>query len=155
MTHRASISEALALIFGGISKLKERFPFKAFTIDGRLVGDIGEVIAELEYDITLYEVQTPTHDGITSDGRKVQVKATFKKHLTMTSVPELYLGLQLLQDGSHVEIYNGPGSLIAQQFSHRAGLGEKQLSFPVATLRKISKTVSDEQRVDHRLTSNK
>ncbi len=150
MTHRAAISEALALIFSGIAKLNARFPDKAFTIDGRLVGDIGEIVALLEYDIELYPVQTLAHDGITSDGRKVQVKATFKEHLSMTTVPELYLGIQLSPDGSHVEIYNGPGSLIAQKFSHRAGLGEKQLSFPITALQELSKTVLATQRVRRR-----
>jgi len=149
MTHRAAINEALRFIFSGIAKLKGRFPSKAFTIDGRLVGDIGEVIAALEYDVTLHEVQTAAHDGVTSDGRKVQVKSTFKKHLTMTAVPELYLGMQLKQDGSHIEIYNGPGILIAQKFAHRTGLGDKQLSFSIDALRELSKKVPDEQRIRH------
>ncbi len=55
---RQNITAALALIFSGIEKLKGDFPGRAFTIDGRLVGDIGEVIAELEYDLTLHEVAT-------------------------------------------------------------------------------------------------
>ena len=150
MNHRASIDEALVLIFAGISKLKDRFPSKAFTIDGRLVGDIGEVIAALEYDLTLFEVQTTAHDGVTSDGRKVQVKATFKSHLTMTSVPDLYLGMQLLQDGSYIEIYNGPGSFIAEKFAHRAGIGERQLSFSIATLKELSNGVPNGKRVQRR-----
>jgi len=32
-------------------------------VDGRLVGDIGEMIAELEYDLTLDEVSAPNHDA--------------------------------------------------------------------------------------------
>ena len=47
---RESITEGLALIFKGIDRLREAFPNRAFTIDGRLVGDVGEVIAALEYD---------------------------------------------------------------------------------------------------------
>ena len=53
------IKEGLTLIFQGIKRLHEAFPSRAFTIDGRLVGDIGEVIAELEYDLTLDEVSVP------------------------------------------------------------------------------------------------
>jgi hypothetical protein len=150
MNHRTSITEALALIFEGIAKLKVQFPEKAFTIDGRLVGDIGEVIAALEYDVKLYEVQTPAHDGETSDGRKVQVKVTFKDKLTMTAVPELYLGLKLTEDGGHREVYNGPGQLIADRFAHRSGLGEKQLSFPISVLEDLSENVPNYQRVQRR-----
>ena len=71
------------------------FPDKAFTIDGRLVEDIGEVIATLEYDIELYEVQRAIHDGETSEGKKVQIKATFKNSLTFKTLPEYYLGFKL------------------------------------------------------------
>jgi len=151
MPHRQSIKEALTLIFRGIGILKSQFPTKAFTIDGRLVGDIGEIITSLEYDLTLYKAQAATHDGETSDGRKVQVKATFKDKLTMTAIPELYLGLQLSEDGTYREIFNGPGSVIAKQFSHRKGLGKKQLSFSVATLAQLSKTVDSRQRVQKRV----
>lgn len=76
----------------------------AFTIDGRLVGDIGEVIAALEYDVTLFETSQPDHDGVTSDGRRVQVKATFQEKLTFKTVPEYYLGFKLSPDGRHEEI---------------------------------------------------
>ena len=86
-SRRDTIKEALALIFDGISRLTDEFPNRAFTIDGRLVGDIGEVIAALEYDIVLDEVGQPNHDGTTSDGRRVQVKATFKDHLTFKVNP--------------------------------------------------------------------
>ncbi len=82
---RQNITAALALIFSGIEKLKGDFPGRAFTIDGRLVGDIGEVIAELEYDLTLHEVSQPTYDAITADNRNVQIKATFKDSLTFRS----------------------------------------------------------------------
>lgn len=50
------IKSALELIFQAIGQLKREFPSKEFTIDGTLVGDIGEVIATLEYDIKLYDV---------------------------------------------------------------------------------------------------
>lgn len=150
MTHRANITEALALIFQGIEKLKKAFPSKAFTIDGRLVGDIGEVLATSEFDVELYEVQTPAHDGETSDGKKVQIKATFKDSLTMTSVPELYLGFKLSPSGDHAVVYNGPGSLIAAKFVHRAGIGEKQLSFSVKALRELGAEVPEDQRVGRR-----
>jgi len=79
---RAAISEGLRLIFQGIERLKESFPNRAFTIDGRLVGDVGEVIAALEYDVILHEVSRATHDATTPDGRNVQIKATFKESLT-------------------------------------------------------------------------
>jgi hypothetical protein len=58
---RVAIAESLHLIFQGIKRLEEAFPNRAFTIDGRLVGDIGEVISALEYDLVLHEISQPTH----------------------------------------------------------------------------------------------
>jgi len=79
MPSRQTIAEALALIFDGIARLKKAFPNRAFTIDGRLVGDIGDIIAALEYDVVLHDVSQPDHDAVTPDGRSVQIKATFER----------------------------------------------------------------------------
>ena len=150
MTEKTVITDALRLIFEGISRLRVAFPRKEFTIDGRLVGDIGEVIAALEYDIHLYDVLQAGHDGYTSDGRRVQVKATFKESLTFSSIPDYYLGFKLHKDGRHEEIYNGPGSLIYERYSHRKGIGKTLLSFPISELRQLSATVRPEHRIPKR-----
>jgi hypothetical protein len=68
MDKKVAITKALRHIFNGIKQLTIAFPGKAFTIDGRLVGDIGEVIAALDYNIKLYTAQKAHHDGETSDG---------------------------------------------------------------------------------------
>lgn len=150
MEERSSLAEALKLIFQGISQLKRAFPKKEFTIDGRLVGDIGEMIAALEYDIELFNVLHKGYDGQTSDGRLVQVKATFKDSLTFKLVPEYYLGLKLYEDGKHEEIYNGPGKVIYDKYRHRSGIGKELLSFPNADLKQLSATVSGSDRIPKR-----
>jgi hypothetical protein len=150
MTKNSAISDALALIFRAISQLRKAFPGKSFTIDGRLVGDIGEVIAALEYDIQLYDVLQAGHDGHTTDGKRVQVKATFKESLTFGTVPDYYLGFKLYEDGRHQEIYNGPGRLIYERYSHRKGIGKVLLSFPLGELHKLSARVKSEDRIPKR-----
>lgn len=149
---RSEISASLELIFSGIKRLADAFPARAFTIDGRLVGDIGEVLGALEYDLELDEVSRPTHDATTPDGRNVQIKATFKEQLTMRSVPDFYLGFRLDQNGDFEEIYNGPGKLIAGRYSHRKGIGKQLLSFPVSELKKLSSTIPANQRIPKRAT---
>ncbi|HEY1613560.1 MAG TPA: hypothetical protein VGF97_07720 [Rhizomicrobium sp.] len=47
-----------------------------FTLDGKLVGDLAEVIAAELYGLALCECRTPGVDGYAADGRSVQVKAT-------------------------------------------------------------------------------
>jgi len=144
---------ALENIFKGIDQLSSAFPARKFTIDGRLVGDIGEILAELVYDIKLDDVSQPHHDATTTDGKRVQVKATFKKSLTFKTTPELYLGIRINQDGTFEEIFNGPGRLIHNEFSERKGLGEKLLSFPLTRMRLLSEKVADCDRVQRRIKS--
>lgn len=150
MPKKQAIREALALIFAGIRKLSETFTERAFTIDGRLVGDLGEVIATLEYEVKLHDVIRPDHDADTSDGRQVQIKATFKNALTFRVTPEYYLGFKLYENGEYEEVYNGPGHLIFNRYKHRKGIGQTLLSFPVSELRAISSTIPEEQRIPRR-----
>lgn len=149
MSHEA-INSALKLIFLGITQLKDAFPSRAFTIDGRLVGDIGEVIAEIEYDLVLDKISRRGYDATTVDGRRVQIKATFKDHLTFRTVPDYYLGFKLNDDGTYEEIFNGPGSLIHERYEHRSGIGENLLSFPLSVMRELSATVPPDQRIRKR-----
>ena len=150
---RQNITSALALIFNGIDQLKQAFPGREFTIDGRLVGDIGEVIAELEYELTLHPVSQPVHDATTSDYRNVQIKATFKESLTFRKVPDYYLGFKLFSDGRHEEVFNGPGKVIFDRYVRRANIGRDLLSFPIKELRRLSADVPEAQRIPKRVGS--
>jgi len=147
-----SIKNALDKIFAGIEELKKVFKDdgKSFTIDGRLVGDIGEVLVARDYDVTLYKEQKETHDGYTSLGQLVQIKATFKKKLTFKKTPEYYLGVLLKEDGTYEEIYNGPGKYIEERYSHRAGLGFKTLPFPISVLQEIFATIPQSEKIPKR-----
>ena len=145
-----TIKEALTLIFQGIERLHEAFPSRAFTIDGRLVGDIGEVIAELEYDLALDEVSVRDHDAQMRNGRRVQIKATFKNSLTFKTCPDYYLGFKLYRDGGFEEVFNGPGIIILDKFSHRKDIGKELLSFSIKGLRALSDQVDVADRVPRR-----
>ena len=148
------VGDALSLIFAGIERLQSCCKDgRRFTIDGRLVGDVGELIAARDFDIRLDATSRALHDGClgSDENRLVQVKATFKDHLSFGREPMLYLGLKLHADGSYDVIFNGPGSVIAEAYRHRQGIGQTLLGFPVASLRELSKSVSDFGRVPRRV----
>jgi len=90
------------------------------------------------------------HDGTTSDGRKVQVKATFKDKLTFRTVPDYYLGLQLYRDGRHEVVFNGPGHIIGEVLRLRRGFGNTLISVSTSRLRKLSATVAEVDRIKRR-----
>ncbi|WP_448041104.1 DUF6998 domain-containing protein [Bradyrhizobium liaoningense] len=144
------IKEALGHIFQGIGMLQAEFSHRRFTIDGRLVGDIGEIIAAAEFDIELDDVSRAVHDGRTPDGRGVQIKATFQDHLTFKTTPDLYLGFKLFRDGTHEVIFNGPGRIIFDHYAARVGIGEKLLRFPNSVLRRLSADIPNALRVPKR-----
>jgi len=115
-----------------------------------LVGDVGEVIAALEYDLVLHDISRPIHDATTADGRNVQIKVTFQDKLTFKTVPDYYLGFRLYPDGRHEEIFNGPGKIIYDRYSKRKGIGVVLLRFPVDELRRLSEKVSATERIPKR-----
>ena len=145
------IKKALFLIFTGIKLLKTKYPNREFTIDGRLVGDIGEILAAENYDIELDLKSQPKHDGTMIDGKRVQIKATFKDKLTIKEIPDYYLGFKINKDGTFEEIYNGPAKKIIEKFSTRSGFGNKLINLPNSILKKLSSEIEEKDRIKRKL----
>jgi hypothetical protein len=149
---RSNLQRGLRLIFEGIEYLRNSCGnSRQFTIDGRLVGDIGEIVAAREFEIILDERSRDDYDAKTLGGSDVQIQATFQNDLTFKKSGGLYLGLKLSPDGSHEVVFNGPARFIAEEYAHRKGLGEKLLSFPVARLREIAKKVPQSEKISERI----
>lgn len=146
------IEEALKGLFSAVSMLQEAYPGKPFTPDGRLVGDIGEVVASLAYDLTLNEGLTKHHDAVTRDGRNVQIKTTFGTSLTFPvhHVPDYYLGIRMNRDGTFEEIYNGPGHLIQAVLSGRKATKTGLHGALMPMLKRINQTVTEVDRIPKR-----
>ena len=56
--------------------LEQIFPGRKFTLDGHLVGSIGEVVAAYIFDLDLNPASTLGHDARSQDGRNVEIKLT-------------------------------------------------------------------------------
>jgi len=149
---KITVPEAVAEMLAIVKRLCEAYPHKKFTLDGRLVGDIGEVLVEDTYDVQLFRDMKKHHDAECSDGRLVQIKATMKKSLTFPAdhIPDYYLGVQLGPDGQLTEIFNGPGAIAWKAVKDRATPKTNLHSVSVATLRKLQAEVSKEDRIPPR-----
>jgi|SRR5690554_314487 len=138
-------------LHGSVSALKELFPSKknGFTLDGRLVGDIGEVVAEELFQIELHHSLKKHYDAITTYDPKlnVQIKTTFKESLTYNHNPDYYIGIKLYENGEFEVIYNGPGKYIREEYKHRKGIGEQLLSFPIKKLKEICSKIEESERI--------
>lgn len=93
-----------------IGELETIFEGRPFTMDGHLLGSIGEVMSTYYYGIQLYPPSAPTHDGVAPDGREVQVKITQQDRIAIKEEPDFLIVLHLeRKNGEITEIYNGPG----------------------------------------------
>lgn len=77
-----------------------------------MVGSLGEVIAAHHYDLVLEKPSVEGYDAVDALGRKVQIKATQGDSVALRSEPEWLIVIKLLEDGTHEEIYNGPGKIV-------------------------------------------
>src|SRR5690606_11570777 len=134
MQPSSHIASAIQKISEAISELQQAYPERKFTMDGRLVGDFGAILAKLLYDIELDDVQRDQHDAIhrSDPPREVQIKATFANMIAFRNIPHYCIALKIYPNGTCEEIYNGPGNLIEEKLRHRAGFGKKQLALSLS-----------------------
>ena len=129
-----------------VACMQRDYPKKKFTLDGRLVGDIGEILAEQIYDLELLEGQHPVHDAKSND-RLIQIKTTMKDKLNFGDVPDYYLGLKVDKDGNVEEIFNGPGSVIWDHIKHRKRPKNYMYSIGLSTLTRLNKQVPGSSKI--------
>ena len=103
------LSDKIKELYKITNELESSYPGRKFTIDGHLVGSIGEVIVAEHYGLTLLPNSTKTHDAVSKDGRLIQIKATQVQGISISSEPDYLIAIKLFSDGSWEEIYNGPG----------------------------------------------
>lgn len=106
------LSDKIKELYEITSELESKYPGRKFTIDGHLVGSIGEVIVAEHYGLTLLPNSTKTHDAVSKETKYVQIKATQVKGIAISSEPDYLITIKLLPDGSWEEVYNGPGKLV-------------------------------------------
>ncbi len=150
MEIHSAVQELLVIV----DALHRRYPKKKFTLDGRLVGDLGEILVEQDYELELFDGLEKHHDAITThDRRKVQIKTTMKKSLTFPCdhTPDFYLGIKVFSDGTYEEIFNGTGEIARRGIKNRKPSKTNLHSISLSALRALNKEVPEELRVQRRL----
>lgn len=141
-------------LFEAMEDLQKNYPNKQFTLDGKLVGDIGEILVQENYNVKLYSKQEKQYDGYDSENRKIQIKATFKDALTFPcdkkDVPDYYIGLKINRDGSFEEVYNGKGSDVWKLVENRKKTKNSTFRISLTALRKINVKVDPFDKIERR-----
>jgi len=147
-----TIPEAVRKLVAIVEQLRAKHKNRRFTLDGRLVGDLGEILAAQVYDIKLNEKMTKHHDAKARDGRSVQIKATMQDAVTfpVDHTPEYVLAIKVHNDGAVTEIFNGPGRIARQAVAERKPPKTNLHSIPIAKLSKLNATVPASERIPRR-----
>lgn len=121
-----------------------------FTLDGKLVGDIGEAVIAEAYGVTLCRQRTPGVDGHAADGRSVQIKATGLAKAGPAFTPGEGIADHLIfvridfGAGTAAVLYNGPEAPM-RQLLPPTWSGTKVLR--LAKVLALDATVRDDQRL--------
>ena len=92
------------------------------------------------------------HDGVTPDGKKVQIKTTMKSSLTFPCdhTPDYYLGIKIFPDGTYEEIFNGSGNIARKGILNRKPAKNNLHSISLSALRTLNDTVPENDRIARR-----
>ena len=122
----------------------------AFTLDGNLIGDIGEALAVELFDIRLVEAKsTEGIDGYAADGRTVQVKTTGTGRgpafrCTETRADHLLFFDLDLENRAGTIVFNGPEHYATR---YLAASFPNQRSVSPSQIRKADADVKPEERL--------
>lgn len=119
-----------------VRRLEVLFPNRPFTLDGHLVGSVGEVVAASVFDLELLPASAEGHDARTRDGRFVQIKLTQATQVGLRSCPQHLIVLSMNDRGRFSVAYNGPGQLAWEVAGPLQSNGQRQLS--LARLRRLA-----------------
>ena len=149
---RISIPEAVQQLQTTVAALQKSYPQKKFTLDGRLVGDLGEILVAEHYELELLPGLAKHYDATTRDGRRVQIKTTMKASLTFPCdhTPDYYLGIKINVDGSIIEVFNGPGAIAGKLIRNRKATKTNLYSISINTLLRLNESISEPDRIPRR-----
>ena len=136
--------EHVRTLLDQVSVLETMFPGRHFTLDGHLVGSVGEVAAAYYYGIELFPPSTELHDGFV-DNKNVQIKITQTDNVLIGEKPEYLIVLYLTRAGKVYEVYNGPGVIPWKTLGKPDKRGYKHLR--VIKLMSLDKEIKPADRI--------
>ena len=144
-----TLAETIQELYSIVGRLEHDYEKhkRHFTLDGHLVGSIGEVYAAERYGLELYKASHPLYDAwVKADPepqRQVQVKATQRERVALSGRPDYLIVLHISREGEFEEVYNGPGAPTWK----RGEDDGRQYQVSLSRLRKLNAQVADANRI--------
>jgi hypothetical protein len=139
------IRKLIPELFVLVQRLEACAEGRPFTPDGHMVGSIGEVLASVEYGLSLQDPSNKGFDAIhVPSGTEVEIKATFGKRVALRCCPQHLLVLVLdRKTGGSDTVFNGPGAIVwnALRVHERLAPSNGQYLITVTALRRLQEQV--------------
>ena len=151
MRKHEKLSESIRELYAIVNRLETDYSQhnRHFTLDGHLLGSIGEVYAAERYGIELAKSSSECHDGTTKDERKrdVQIKVTQRNTIGLSSEPKYLIVLRIDERGSFEEVFNGPGEIVWELVKDKKLPKNGQYQISLSKLRTLNENVALEDRI--------
>ena len=139
------VAQYLDDLYTASAGLEEMFPGRKFTLDGHLVGSIGEVVAAYIFDLDLNPASTLGHDATTADGKNVEIKLTQGPGVAIRHEPEHLIVLHRPKGGPVRVVYNDPGALAWSAAGAMQKNGQRPIS--LSRLERLAAEVPEDDRL--------
>lgn len=125
-----SSEELIREVFANCAELSERFG-RPVSPDGHLVGSLGEIYAREKLGLTLMEPSNEGFDARTTDGVRVEIKATTRNSISLASngtKAEVLVVDRFDETGQGRIVYNGPSTVAWDLAGEPQRNGQRRLS---------------------------
>lgn len=139
------LEEKIRELYKITAELEKMYPGRSFTLDGHLLGSIGEVYAAERYNLSLLKTGAEKHDACSPDGKMIQIKITQTERVSIYSEPDYLIVLKMNYDGTIEEVYNGKGRIPWNNAGKLKKTGQRSISLKKLVL--LNETVLPEDLI--------
>ena len=127
MIRRVRLPEPATRIYKAAAALEKMYPERKFTLDGHLVGSIGEIVAAKALGLKLYPMSQPGHDAYDANG-DVQIKMTAGKNISLYAKCDRLVVLRVVSPKEAEIVYDGPGKPVWCRAGKKGKNGQRTVS---------------------------
>lgn len=124
---RIALPPEVTNIYEAVETLSARYPGRPFTLDGHMMGSIGEVVAAEAFGLNLYPPSQAVHDAWDDKG-DVQIKITAGKHVSMYACCDRLLVLRIVNPEEAEVVYDGCGGAAWEHAGPIQKNGQRRIS---------------------------
>jgi hypothetical protein len=137
-----ALPRPVAAVCNAIAELELAYDRK-FTLDGHLLGSIGEVVAREVFGLELYRMSHLGHDGICKQRGEVQIKITAKSAIGIRRPCNHLIVLKMLSSTVAQVAYDGPGAPVWSLVANKPRPSNGQYRVSLSAIERIAKATAD------------